>query len=170
MHVTCHRRWGSGPCLTDVIDAFAPGGRAAAQLPLRMPVRDIFRNARGTSLLGGKLEVRHAAIIWYVCSMCPIAMSLEATSVSTVRLSHMPRTLGKPCWTKRTQSFKSLQGGALKAGTRVVVVPSGQAGAVKAVEAGGGGVAFACAGDSVDLSLSGVDTQVRWPVKCFIRI
>ena len=58
--VTCDRRWGSGPCLTDVIDAFAPGGRAAAQLPLRMPVRDIFRNARGTSLLGGKLEVRRA--------------------------------------------------------------------------------------------------------------
>ena len=54
-----------------------------------------------------------------------------------------------------------MQGGALKAGTKVVVVPSGQAGAVKAVEAGGRGVAFACAGDSVDLSLSGVDTQVR---------
>ena len=45
----------------------------------------------------------------------------------------------------------------------MVVVPSGQAGAVKAVEAGGRGVSFACAGDSADLSLSGVDTQVRWP-------
>lgn len=44
----------------------------------------------------------------------------------------------------------------------MVVVPSGQAGAVKAVEAGGRGIAFACAGDSVDLSISGIDTQVRW--------
>jgi hypothetical protein len=44
------------------------------------------------------------------------------------------------------------------------VVPSGQAGAVKAVEAGGRVAAFACAGDSVDLSLTGVDTQVRWPL------
>lgn len=50
-------RWGSGFCLMAAIDGFAPGGRAAARLPLRMPVRDIFRNARGTSLLGGKLEV-----------------------------------------------------------------------------------------------------------------
>jgi hypothetical protein len=56
-------------------------------------------------------------------------------------------------------------------------MPSGQAGAVKAVEAGGRGVAFACAGDSLDLSLSGVDTQVRPsagceagcpPVLCFV--
>jgi sulfate adenylyltransferase subunit 1 (EFTu-like GTPase family) len=53
-----NHRWGSGPCLTDTIDAFAPSGRAAAQLPLRMPIRDIFRNARGSSLLGGKIEVR----------------------------------------------------------------------------------------------------------------
>jgi translation elongation factor EF-1alpha len=53
-----------------------------------------------------------------------------------------------------------LQGGALKAGTKVGVVPSGQAGAVKAAEVGGNAVVFACAGDSVDLSLSGVDTQV----------
>jgi hypothetical protein len=42
----------------------------------------------------------------------------------------------------------------------VAVVPSGQAGAVKAAEAGGSAIGFACAGDSVDLNLSGVDTQV----------
>lgn len=58
-HVDCVSRWGAGPCLTGAIDGFAPGGRAAARLPLRMPLSDVFRNARGTSLLGGKLEVQH---------------------------------------------------------------------------------------------------------------
>jgi len=58
------------------------------------------------------------------------------------------------------RSLNALQGGALKAGTRVAIIPSRQAGTVKAVEAGGAGLPFACAGDSVDLSLNGVDMQV----------
>lgn len=60
-------------------------------------------------------------------------------------------------------SLIALQGGAVKSGTRVAIIPSGQAGTVKAVEAGGAAVPFACAGDSVDLSLNGVDMQV-----CFL--
>ncbi len=50
--------WGGAkPCLTGAIDGFAPAGRAAAQMPLRIPVGDVFRGIRGNSLLGGKLEV-----------------------------------------------------------------------------------------------------------------
>lgn len=49
--------WWRGPTVVDVIDTFAPGGRAAAALPLRMCVSDLFRTARGQSLIGGKIEV-----------------------------------------------------------------------------------------------------------------
>lgn len=55
----------------------------------------------------------------------------------------------------------AVQGGALRAGTKVAVVPSGQSGTVKAAEAGDSAITFACAGDSLDLSLTGVDTGVR---------
>ena len=71
--------------------------------------------------------------------------------------------LGKRALSRRQSSKQPacLQGGALKAGTQVVVVPSGQSGTVKAAEAGGAALPFACAGDSVDLALIGVDTQAR---------
>ena len=55
-------------------------------------------------------------------------------------------------------------------GTRVLVVPSGQAGAVKSAEAGGVPHSFATAGDSVDLSLAGVDAQVRANCRSFMRL
>lgn len=43
----------------------------------------------------------------------------------------------------------------------VAVVPSGQSGQVKAIEANGGSLQAAFAGDSVDVSLTGIDPQVR---------
>mmetsp|Transcript_11558 Transcript_11558/g.34681 ORF Transcript_11558/g.34681 Transcript_11558/m.34681 type:complete len:692 (+) Transcript_11558:117-2192(+) len=113
--------WWHGPTVVDVIDTFAPGGRAAAALPLRMCVSDLFRTARGQSLVGGKIE-----------------------------------------------------GGGLKAGTAVAVVPGGQSGTVKVVEVAGAAVPCARAGDTVDVHFNGVDTQMvaagavvchqEWPV------
>lgn len=60
--------WWSGPTLLDAIDTFAPGGRAAAPLPLRMCVSDLFRTARGQSLVGGKIEVRLLPVLRPVTS------------------------------------------------------------------------------------------------------
>lgn len=47
--------WWRGPTLVQAIDAFrlAPRG---AERPLRMPVSDVFKGARGGIAVGGKLE------------------------------------------------------------------------------------------------------------------
>ena len=57
------------------------------------------------------------------------------------------------------------QGGSLRVGTRVLVLPSRQAGAVKTLAVDGAPAALAMAGDSADVSLTdGADTvRMRSP-------
>ena len=47
--------WDSGPTLLQAIDAFKPPHRPT-DLPLRLPVAEVGRGARGGVAVGGKLE------------------------------------------------------------------------------------------------------------------
>ena len=46
--------WWRGPTVVQAIDAFKPGARDANK-PLRLPVTDVFKSARGGAALGGRL-------------------------------------------------------------------------------------------------------------------
>jgi elongation factor 1 alpha-like protein len=50
-----------------------------------------------------------------------------------------------------------LEGGALRPGTKVLLVPGHEAGTVKSLEVSGRPVQLARAGDSVDVVLAGID-------------
>ena len=50
--------WWGGPTVVAAIDSFQPASRAAAGLPLRMPVADLWKSHRGGLEVSGKLEVR----------------------------------------------------------------------------------------------------------------
>ena len=57
--------WWAGPTVVQAIDSFQPTSRAAAALPLRLPVADVFKGQRGGQSLGGKLEVSALApLLW----------------------------------------------------------------------------------------------------------
>ncbi|EFN56452.1 hypothetical protein CHLNCDRAFT_35207 [Chlorella variabilis] len=56
-----------------------------------------------------------------------------------------------------------LEGGALRVGSRVAVMPSGQQAAVKALEVDGKAASLARAGDSADVTLAGIDTTAVGP-------
>ena len=47
--------WWRGPCVLDAIDAFAPPARNVAR-PLRLPVAEVGKGARGGTAVSGKLE------------------------------------------------------------------------------------------------------------------
>ena len=49
--------WCGGPTVVAAIDGFQPASRAAAGLPLRMPVADLWKSHRGGLEISGKLEV-----------------------------------------------------------------------------------------------------------------
>ncbi len=46
--------WWHGPTLVQAIDGFKPTARDASK-PLRLPVTDVFKSARGGAALGGRL-------------------------------------------------------------------------------------------------------------------
>lgn len=51
-----------------------------------------------------------------------------------------------------------VEGGALRAGTKMLLLPGGEAGSVRSLEVGGAAAALGRAGDSVEVVLAGIDT------------
>lgn len=100
------KSWWNGPTLVQAIDNFR-SARRVVEMPLRLPIGDIFKGDRGGQSVGGKLEA-----------------------------------------------------GAIKLGSKVKVMPSGEEGTVKSISIKGKGADLARAGDTADLTLTDVDAGV----------
>lgn len=76
--------WWRGPTVVQAIDAFKPAARALNR-PLRLPVADVFKAARGGVAVGGKLEAG-ALKVSAPCLRCPCSDQTSSPSLSAAVL------------------------------------------------------------------------------------
>ena len=177
--------WWRGPSVVQAIDAMKPGTYDVDK-PLRLPVTDVFKGARGSAALGGRL-VAGALKVFHLFTRvdagrpcgCP-AEYLHTPGKPCCKASIMTgnaadlsqeNAVGAACTGDilRHQSYEQCMcachtdfrpvscEGCLQAGTKVVMQPGNHAGAVRSVEVNGAPVPLAIAGDTVDVALNGID-------------
>ncbi|RKP38665.1 P-loop containing nucleoside triphosphate hydrolase protein [Dimargaris cristalligena] len=123
--------WYSGPCLVEVIDQLAPPTRTL-EGAFRLSVSDFFRG----SLLGGTTHNQAASI----AATIPVGSAASGgTTGTTVTVS------GR------------VESGSVRVGERLALVPGLEIGTVKAIDHLDNLVQWAAAGDSILMTVQGID-------------